>query len=518
MRVAAMAAQPDRKFDEGQTPGTALSKFAAGAAVSVAGSVSGRFLRTLGQIIFARLLGPALYGLYTIGWVILQIAICICPMGLDKAVLYFLPHQRNAGESGSARLVRRSLSLSVVCGAAVGAVCWLIAPWLAVSAFRKPALVPVFRGFSVAMPLAAGMKVAAAGARGLQRVDFSLYTELIAQPFIAIAIFLVLYALGGTILAAVGSTVAAYLVALALGGYFLSLVLGDSTLLAAPRTPGAGELLAFGLPAMLVDLTMVLTSSVDRLAVGYFRPSAEVGIYQAAVQLAVVFSIIQAALAYMFSSVIADLYHGKNKAVLAELFTVSTKWGLYLCIPVFLVVLWEPREILVVLYGTRYASGAQALRILALGQFANAATGAVGYLLTLTGNQTRLLRICIASLGLSLVLSIALVPNFGIVGAAVAFCSGTALLFGWALFEVRKILGIWPYDRRYASGLIAAVVTGACLFGLQKGFSGSAATALAAQIIAAPVVFAATLWVLGFDAEDREILSLLRRRIGTTGS
>ena len=91
--------------------------------------------------------------------------------------------------------------------------------------------------------------------------------------------------------------------------------------------------------------------------------------------------------------------------------------------PVTLVLLAAPGFILQ-LFDAQFAEGAWLLRILALGQLVNVATGSVGYLLMMTGHE-KLMRNNIAVWAVvNLAGNLVLVPRYGTVGAAVstAFC------------------------------------------------------------------------------------------------
>jgi O-antigen/teichoic acid export membrane protein len=94
------------------------------------------------------------------------------------------------------------------------------------------------------------------------------------------------------------------------------------------------------------------------------------------------------------------------------------------------------------LYGPGFERGATVLVILCAGQFFNAATGAVAYLLMMTGHE-RLVRNNLAFWALvNIGLGLFLIPKFGMAGAAAvtAFVVGGQNLTAVAL--VRRKLGI----------------------------------------------------------------------------
>ena len=59
------------------------------------------------------------------------------------------------------------------------------------------------------------------------------------------------------------------------------------------------------------------------------------------------------------------------------------------------------------------------LVIAAIGQIVNCGAGSVGYLLLMSGNQRRLIRVQFVMVAVSLLMNVTLIPVLGIVGAAV---------------------------------------------------------------------------------------------------
>ena len=108
----------------------------------------------------------------------------------------------------------------------------------------------------------------------------------------------------------------------------------------------------------------------------------------------------------------------------------------------FLILAWIFPERIMALFGPGFASGGRALAILATGQFVNVLTGSVGELLLMSGHEKSLRRCLIAATGISVALHTALVPRFGVEGAAAANALTLAALNLGALGCVRRRLSI----------------------------------------------------------------------------
>lgn len=493
-------------------PSESVTALASGAGVNLAGRLAGQGTHLLGQVVLARLLEPQLYGLYAIGWTIVRMAGILLPLGLEDGVLRFGTRYRDDDAPRYNGVVWQSIEVALLSGTAAGLALFWAAPWLAEAAFGKPSAAPVLQGVAAALPFVAAMKVAVSTTRVSQRMKFGLYAEDLAQPLTNLVLIALLCGLGGGLGGAVAACTVSYAVALATAlGFLRHLFPGVSTRdSSAPRL--GRELFAFCLPAVFAGVTGNFMVWVDRLIVAHFRPEADVGIYQAMSQAAIAFSVILSAFNTMLSPMVADCHHRNDSGQLRDLYRAGTKWGLYLGTPLFLVICFAPREVIQVVFGDRYESGAIPMVIMSAGQLVRLATGAVAPLLVLTGHQTSWLVLSAATLTANVALNGFLVPRYGLLGAALSTGLSLAALFVSGLFLVRRKLGLWPYDRRFLKGLVAAAAAAAALQAIAVAGPSDPALRLAASTLASAAVFAGVLLLLGLDAEDRQFLQWIRAR------
>jgi O-antigen/teichoic acid export membrane protein len=165
----------------------------------------------------------------------------------------------------------------------------------------------------------------------------------------------------------------------------------------------------------------------------------------------------------------------------------------------------------------KYISGAVLLVILATGQFINVTTGSINTVFVMTGHQNRWLLLSGAGLAADLVLGYVLTGRFGTAGAAFATALSVGAVWVLAIFEGRRLLSLWPYDRRFLKGLGAA---GAALCGVavvRVGVNASALVTLVVMSLTSATLFLGVLLALGIDPEDRDVLLYVRRRLGMGG-
>jgi O-antigen/teichoic acid export membrane protein len=210
---------------------------------------------------------------------------------------------------------------------------------------------------------------------------------------------------------------------------------------------------------------------------------------------------------------IANLYQLGEMDRLNELYKISTKWGIYLSIPVFLFICFTSQEIMVGLFGIEYIAGALPLVILIIGQMINVSTGAVGFILIMTGYERLWLIISVFSFALNVALNVMLVPQLGLIGAAIATAIAIGTLYLSGLFAVRRLIGLWPYDTRYKKGLFAAASAMIALILLRLFGIENVWLSIFINALTSVLVFVAVFWRLGLDSEDREFLTLLLKKI-----
>jgi len=489
-----------------------VSKLAAGAGVALGGRIIGRGLLLGVDVALARMLGPVQYGLYVIGWTITRLATMLAPMGLNAGVIRFGSLYWRRDESRLKGVLWFCLGVSGLIALAMGLALYFGANWLAGSVYQKPELAMSFRWFALGFPSAAMITVAAAATRITQRMKNGVITEDLSQP--AVALFLI-FVLVGFLKQGMHGALVAYLVSFVIstliGIYYVAKlfpVMFSGKV--AAIFPGK-DLIAFSLPASVTSVLGVMILWVNRLFVGYFRSAGEAGIYQVASQVPVTVALVVGSVAAIFSPMVADFAHRGQMDKLREIYVIGTKWTLYFSMPPLLMMALVPREVITVLFGASYADGGAALRILALGQLFNAASGCVGTLLVMTGNQKVTSALYAIMFVINGVMSILLIPRFGVPGAAWATSITAAGLFAPALVIAWHRLKMLPWDRRYWKLLVATAIAGAAM--LIPVPSLKPLTHLLLAGFFATGLFWGAMFAIGFDDEDRHFMAMIRTRL-----
>lgn len=255
-------------------------------------------------------------------------------------------------------------------------------------------------------------------------------------------------------------------------------------------------------------------SQADKILIGFYLDAREVGIYAVAMALVAFVPIILQSVNQIFSPTIADLYARGQIDLLGRIFQTLTKWILGLTLPLAAgMVMFAPA--LMRIFGHDFEIGWTVLVVGTLGQLINCGVGSVGYLLLMSGKQRRLIRIQAVMACAMLALNIVLIPKWGILGAAVGAAVTNAVTNIWYLAEVRRSLGLLPYNRSYGRLLLPLGGSLAVLLMLQTTLKSVRPEwmAVAAGISLAYFTFVAIVMAFGLDADDRVIAAAVWSKV-----
>jgi O-antigen/teichoic acid export membrane protein len=276
------------------------------------------------------------------------------------------------------------------------------------------------------------------------------------------------------------------------------------------------EMFSFAAAAFAMELTTFLYAQTDKIILGSYLNARMVGIYSIAATMVGFVSIMLSSVNQIFSPTIAELHARGESALLNRLYQTLTKWIIGLTLPLATVVVVFSR-ILMRIFGHEFEVGWVILVIGTIGQLVNCSTGSVGYLLLMSGNEKKLVRIQMAMAVLTVVLCLLFVSRWGITGAAVATAMANALTNLWCLRDVKKSLGLFPYNRSYWMLATPAILTIAVAIGLRIGLRSVPfdIPVVVASMAITYAVFVGTVLLFGLNADDRLIANAIWSRIRT---
>jgi O-antigen/teichoic acid export membrane protein len=429
-------------------------------------------------------------------------------LGLEAGIIYFGANYQQQPRKFKGAVIQ-SLTIPCVFGSLLAAAVWFMAPTLADQVFHKPDAAAVIRLFGLALPFYTVCFVAGGITKLSQRMQYFVYSGL-AQASSALGLFCILFFFGWGLPGAIVATLSGFAVGASLSVYYvrrLFPVIGARHI--RPSWLGR-ELLTYSGSVMLAGIGYNGLLFVDRLFVAAFRSATDTGIYQAASQLAIMFAILLGSFHGIFRPMVADIYALGDRKRLAELYRLCTKWTLYACLPLFLLVVTVPASLLEFVYGSSYSPAATPLIVLSISQLVTVVTAGSHTMLIMTGRQRTFVVAALACVVADLLLSRVLVPEFGLNGAAIATAASNGALNLISVLAVKRYLGIWPIDGRFVKSGIAAAVTFGALLTTRTFDLDTPALKLFVVGCVSVIVFIGSLAAIGLDTEDWQLLRMAR--------
>lgn len=212
---------------------------------------------------------------------------------------------------------------------------------------------------------------------------------------------------------------------------------------AAPDVPvSQSSFMATSRAFLVTNMARLMQTVLGVMAAGLVLSSVELGMFKAAQQISVLISFVLVVINAVFPPRFASLYYQGNLSGLGRLARQGALLGTVTATPFLLICLFWPVWVLG-WFGEGFEQGAMLLRIIAVAQLINVATGSVGFLLNMTGHERLMRNIALVCNALGLLAFFLLPAWLGALGAACALAFILVTQNLTAMFFVWRRLGIW---------------------------------------------------------------------------
>ncbi len=391
----------------------------------------------LSQIVLARWLGSAEFGIYVAVWTWVLMIGGMVDLGLGSAAQRFIPeyteHRRFAllrGFLSGSRWLAVGIATTI---AAVGAICVAaLAPWISAAS-----VVPLYLACA-SLPICALGQVQSGVARSYDWVNLGLSPAYVLRQVVLLALMSLAY-LFGSPMTVVTATLAGVV---SLGCVTIGqLVVLDRRLKTVvepgPKAYAPRSWLAISTPIFVVEAFYLLLTYSDVLVLQQLRPPEEVAIYFASAKTLSLVAFVYFSVAQTFAHKFAEFHIAGDRKRLTDLLAVSVRMTFWPSLASILLILAIGQPLLR-MFGHDFVSGYYLMFIIAIGLLARASVGPAERLLNMLGERHACALVYGGSFVINIVLCVVLIPRLGIAGAAIA--GSIALVCELAaLFAVAKI-------------------------------------------------------------------------------
>ena len=484
-------------------------------AVFFAGTMFTAAAGYLFKVYLARVLGAEALGIYALGMTIIGFVGVFNGLGLPQSAVRFVAAYSATGRYDELRgFVVRAVGILMAANVVLGlAVLW-VGPWVAEHLYHTPLLKGYLALFALIMMLGALTTFFGQVLQGYKDVS----RRTIIANFIGTPLMMVL-----TIaLVTWGKGLRGYILAQVVGAVAVLLLLTSSAWKKTPhqartlslKSPGlSGEIVSFSAAVYGIDFMKFVLSQSDKVIIGAFLATRDLGVYAVSAAIVAYVPIVLQSVNQIFSPTIAELHSSGQVVLLARMFRTLTKWILGLTLPLasVVIVFCQP---LMKIFGHDFERGWPILIVGTLGQLVSCGVGSVGYLLLMSGNEKRLLRVQIYMSALMVMMSLFLVPKLGILGAALAAAITNAGINLWNLREVQARLRLWPFSRSHSKLALPTILMLAVVL-MARIFSTNVHAqwlVILVTTLLAYLTFTIVALREGLDSDDRLITDAMIRR------
>ena len=391
--------------------------------------------------------GAETFGVFELSLTVLTIATVFGSLGLDGALVRFIPEfvEKKAPEH-LRKVYGYALSLALPFSMVLAALLYVFSDDLALK-FGNELLGVPFKVTAFLVPFSTWFGINAEAFRGMRHmVEYSILQRGTIMLLAIAAFFSFKYftiELDDHLVP---------LIAFGIGLVLLALISGKAT----PKR--LGQIISYNpsdrliepleiRPLLIVAFPMLMSTSMfmimnwtDTIMIGYYQDEAQVGVYRLAFKVANLITFTQFAIssiaAPMFSS-----FFAKNDLEGMKRITRNIGYlNLAISTPIFIMMLIFPSFVLD-FFGKEFSAGVAPLIVLAIGQIINAICGPVMYILTMTGKEKKARNIIIVASVINLGLNLYLIPIYGLMGAASATAISTVVWNVLAVIQIKKEYG-----------------------------------------------------------------------------
>ncbi|MFB6099924.1 MAG: flippase [Candidatus Nanohalobium sp.] len=409
-RIKALYFSRQEKLD---TAMSLASRLAKGASITFTGLLISKFIAFFYRITVGRGLGPEQYGYLTLGIASFFLAQNLSNISVDEAIERYVPENRERTSRYLYSALRVSLPLSIL----AAAVMFIFAEQLVALANMSSEMTSVIRIMAIGVPFGVASSSLNSVFVAHEKIRYQVYGNQIYQNIFKLLSGITALALGLGLWGVTWGFTLSVITSVMLTAYYLKTRMN----LSLPEDTNSRKIVKYSWPLFFSGLMGFVLSWTDTIMIGYFTGSgAQIGIYNAAFPLARTLTIFMGATTTIAFPIMSKLHGENRKKEMKKLYQTNTRWVLMFATPAFLIMALFPEEILHLTFGREYLPAANTLRILSAGMFAGTLVGPTGVILKSTDNQKYTMYNSVFTTAANVLMNVALIPVFGILGAAYA--------------------------------------------------------------------------------------------------
>lgn len=384
--------------------------------------------------------GPVVYGLYAVGATLAEVTSKLATLGCDKGLLRAIPAHRIEGQNQRALdSVWTAFFCVLLTSVGLSSLVFLGADSLS-PFFGENDYSEAISWLSPTIGLMAITNIFVSATLAAKLVRFNLLVRGFVQPLLLL-LFVALFSAQPSLRnLSLGVLVAFFLTSL-VGAWTVFKVFREYY--RSKKFRFQKELIQFSFPLGLSEFLNILLHRASLLILAFYVSPIEMAAYAACEMLVRAIAGVRNAFDPILSPVISEALQEKDFLRVEYNLKLTTRWVIALAVPVVCAFLFFGRDVLE-LIDPQFKNAALILIVLSLGYALNSALGLNGWVLTMAGHSWLLLFNNGVSALANVALALVLIPQFGILGGAIATSAGVVVMVILIFAQVSRMKKIQP--------------------------------------------------------------------------
>lgn len=434
------------------------------------------------KIIIARYLGANLYGLYSLSIAIILFFAAVSGLGLSEGALRYISLYRGKKETSKIRYVFSiCYKLLLISTIIIALITFFLADFISLMIFKNENLIIFIKIFSLLIPIWVlsifFMNIMIAHEKVKQQTALEKILQSSAKLFFLIFFIFLGLKTNAVIFSFFLGVFIFFLSTFLYCRYKLSDVFLKYELKKREKNEILKEVFSYSIPLMFFWLVSSIFYYMDSIMIGFFKTTFEVGLYNAAIPIAILLAITPELFIQLFFPIITKEYARKNISLIKKLSVQIGKWIFIVNLPFFFLMIFFPGVIINLFFGADYLEATNALRFLLIGNLFSSLFIISDKLLSMAGKTKILLMDLSISVIANFILNIILVPRpyifgienlNGINGAAIATTISLILFNLLLLFHAKYYTSVAPLGKEFFRIFFISLIPISILFILKS--------------------------------------------------
>lgn len=434
------------------------------------GSFVSTVISAIGVFLIAGLLGPELYGVYSLSFAVPALLLLLVNLGVNEGLTKFSASLYAKGQTGElAKLIYQGIVFNSIVGVFFFFVCFVFSDSLAAYVIARPDYGGYIRLASFIILFQALFSSANAVFTGFYKMEFSALNSVITA-LVKVVISPLLIILGLGVFGALTGLVASYLAAAVFGILVVFIKIHRSLgkyNVDVHFSENIKRLLQYGFPLYAATIIVGFYSQLQNVILALFTPNIEIGFFKAAQNFITLIRVISVSFSVSVFPAFARLDTKSER--LKSLFSLSVKYTSLILLPAVLLIIIFSREIVLLVYGSAYVSASIYL-VLTVLQFLLVGLGLIvlGSFFNGIGETKTNLKVSLVNFAAFIPLALLLTQPYGVYGLLISNLAAVLVSTVYAAFMAKRKFDAAPNWIITAKIYLASFASLAPLFILQS--------------------------------------------------